>query len=61
MDLSKATWHKSSHSSDQGDNCIEVVSAPGTVAIRDSKDPDGPRILLNRHGLRRLASAIKSD
>ena len=33
---------KSSHSSLQGE-CVEVATnVPGTVAVRDSKDPDGP-------------------
>ncbi|MDH6126175.1 DUF397 domain-containing protein [Kitasatospora sp. GP82] len=36
-------WRKSTYSGDNGGNCIEVDDArPGTV--RDSKDPDGPRL-----------------
>ncbi|MDH6126176.1 DUF397 domain-containing protein [Kitasatospora sp. GP82] len=36
-------WRKSTYSSSNGGNCIEVDDAhPGTV--RDSKDPDGPRL-----------------
>jgi hypothetical protein len=35
-------FKKSSYSSVQGD-CVEVATnVPGTVAIRDSKDPNGP-------------------
>ncbi|MGW0503657.1 DUF397 domain-containing protein [Micromonospora sp. NPDC003241] len=36
-----AGWRKSSHSGDEG-ACVEVAVVPGTVAVRDSKDPDGP-------------------
>lgn len=36
------TWRKSSHSSDNGGNCVEAVDLGESVAIRDSKDPDGP-------------------
>jgi len=44
IDLSRAEWHKSSHSSQSG-NCVEVArNLPGVVAVRDSKDPDGPAL-----------------
>ena len=37
---------KSSYSSPNGGECIEVaLNRPGTVAIRDSKDPEGPVLL----------------
>ncbi|WP_329494231.1 DUF397 domain-containing protein [Kitasatospora herbaricolor] len=35
------TWFKSSHSSGEGGNCIEVATTPGTVHVRDSKDKMG--------------------
>lgn len=36
-------WRKSSYSGGNNGNCVEVNDArPGTV--RDSKDPDGPRL-----------------
>jgi hypothetical protein len=38
-------WRKSSRSGNGGGNCVEVASlASGIVAVRDSKDPDGPRL-----------------
>jgi hypothetical protein len=40
-------WQKSSHSGPNG-NCLEArASAPGHVAIRDSKDKAGPRLTVN--------------
>lgn len=37
------TWRKSSLSSAEGGNCVEVATnLPGVVAVRDSKDPLGP-------------------
>ncbi|MGC5029483.1 DUF397 domain-containing protein [Micromonospora sp. DT229] len=39
-----AGWRKSSHSGDEG-ACVEVGVAPGRVAVRDSKDPQGPLLL----------------
>ena len=38
-------WRKSSYSSANGGQCVEVASSrPGVVAVRDSKDPDGPAL-----------------
>ena len=46
-DLSHAAWRKSSYSSSQGQNCVEAATnLPGLVAVRDSKDPDGPRLIV---------------
>ena len=59
MDLSSATWRKTSQSSDAGDQCVEIASIPGTVAIRDSKDPQGPQLLVDPCDFRRFASVIK--
>ncbi|WP_422734904.1 DUF397 domain-containing protein [Micromonospora sp. WMMD558] len=45
MDLSSATWRKSSRSGSSGGNCVEVAdNLPGMVAVRDSKDPAGPAL-----------------
>ena len=41
--LGRARWRKSSYSGSGGGNCVEVASA-GAVLIRDSKDPDGPKL-----------------
>jgi len=37
-------WHKSSHSGSAGGECVEVAACPGTVHVRDSKDPAGPTL-----------------
>ncbi|GAA4681487.1 hypothetical protein GCM10023347_40420 [Streptomyces chumphonensis] len=37
------TWRKSSYSSSNGGECLEVgVSVPGVIPVRDSKTPNGP-------------------
>ena len=35
-------WVKSTYSSQDGGDCIEVASTPLTIQVRDSKDPEGP-------------------
>jgi hypothetical protein len=46
MDLSVADWRKSSFSSSNGGNCVEVArNIAGVVAVRDSKDPDGSALI----------------
>ncbi|GLV90810.1 toxin [Streptomyces lavendulae subsp. lavendulae] len=35
-------WRKSSYSGDTGGECVEVAAQPCLVAVRDSKDPEGP-------------------
>ncbi|MFF4869329.1 DUF397 domain-containing protein [Streptomyces sp. NPDC090109] len=43
--LGNAAWRKSSYSSDTGGNCIEVADLAAHVAVRDSKNPEGPAFL----------------
>lgn len=43
-----AVWRKSSHSGGNGGQCVEVAgSVPGVVAVRDSKNPDGPILMFS--------------
>ncbi|MGI5417406.1 DUF397 domain-containing protein [Actinomadura luteofluorescens] len=52
MDLTSTKWRKSSYTGSNGGNCVELADAAGAVAVRDSKDPDGPVLLLTRAALR---------
>lgn len=43
-----ANWQKSSYSSANGGACVEVAAGgAGVVAVRDSKDPDGPALVFS--------------
>jgi hypothetical protein len=45
MSTPELDWFKSSYSSSQGDDCVEVAtSRPGAVYVRDSKDERGPQL-----------------
>ncbi|GAA2474421.1 DUF397 domain-containing protein [Streptomyces thermolineatus] len=35
-------WFKSSYSSGEGGDCVEVAASADTVHVRDSKDRSGP-------------------
>ena len=49
MDLTRAEWRKSSRSGSNGGACVEVArNLPRIVAIRDSKNPDGPFLIVSR-------------
>jgi Domain of unknown function (DUF397) len=52
MDLTGATWRKSSFSGGSGGPCVEIAFVPGSkegsdhvIAMRDSRQPDGPVLI----------------
>ncbi len=48
LDLSRAVWQKSTYSGGNGGQCVEVATnLPGMVAVRDSKDPKGPKLVVS--------------
>jgi hypothetical protein len=55
----KVEWRKSTYSTDQG-NCVEAASPRGVVAIRDSKNPDGPRLAFAPEPWRAFTGHIKT-
>ncbi len=53
LDLSTATWRKSSRSDANQGNCIEFARefiSLGVVPVRDSKDPEGPALVFSNDG-----------
>ncbi|MFF1415687.1 DUF397 domain-containing protein [Streptomyces sp. NPDC058289] len=47
MNSSRLRWFKSSYSSGDGDNCVEVASCADSVHIRDSKLTAGPELAVS--------------
>jgi hypothetical protein len=58
-DLAGAQWRKSSYSSGSGGNCVEVATnLPGLIAVRDSKHPSGPALILTPAQWRVLTASL---
>ncbi|MFI0367411.1 DUF397 domain-containing protein [Actinomadura sp. 1N219] len=58
--MSKLVWRKASRSTAEGDNCVEVAGSPNTVAVRDSKDPDGPRLIISTSDFQHFTNILKN-
>jgi hypothetical protein len=61
MDLSRAVWHKSTFSNGNGGNCVEVArNLPRAVTVRDSKDPDGPKLVITPEDWQSFTARVKA-
>ncbi|MEW5539148.1 DUF397 domain-containing protein [Streptomyces cyaneofuscatus] len=63
IDLTAATWRKSSHSNQDGGACLEVADdfAPVVVPVRDSKNPHGPVLTFAAADWSSFVTAVKGD
>ncbi|WP_330289592.1 DUF397 domain-containing protein [Streptomyces sp. NBC_00576] len=60
LDLESA-WFKSSYSSDAGGSCVETATLTSAqVAVRDSKFPEGPALLLPPQAFAALLDHLRS-
>jgi uncharacterized protein DUF397 len=66
MDLTGAAWRKSSFSSGNGGACVEVAIVSRAteggrtlVALRDSKDPNGPALVFTPDEWRTFLSGLR--
>nr|WP_051467158.1 DUF397 domain-containing protein [Actinomadura oligospora] len=56
----RGVWRKSSRSSDTGGQCVELAGCAHDVAVRDSKDPDGPKLVFDASVFGAFARRVKS-
>ncbi|MEO3744558.1 DUF397 domain-containing protein [Plantactinospora sp. B5E13] len=60
MSTREPAWRKSSRSSSNGGNCVEVAdNLPGQVLVRDSKDQTGPVLTFGPHAWRGFVNLAK--
>jgi hypothetical protein len=59
MDLNNVPWRKSSHSTNNGGDCVELAALPSVVVARDSKDPGGPRLMFDRRAFASFLTSVK--
>jgi len=61
MEAINLHWRKSSYSGNGGGNCVEVAgNFPHVIAVRDSKDPDGPVLMIDPGDWRKFIADVKA-
>ncbi|MBT2479797.1 DUF397 domain-containing protein [Streptomyces sp. ISL-94] len=56
--LGAAAWRKSSYSGTTGGECVEVAAQPCLIAVRDSKNPDGPAFTVSPAAFTTFVTAL---
>jgi hypothetical protein len=60
VNIDRADWRKSSYSGDNGGNCVEIAwNLRDAVAVRDSKDPQGPKLVFTPDEWRAFAAGVR--
>ncbi|WP_128379086.1 DUF397 domain-containing protein [Streptomyces cavernae] len=59
-ELRTAPWRTSSYSNAEGGECVEVADGlPDVVPVRDSKNPDGPVVVVSAGAWRAFIGGIR--
>ena len=52
-------WRKSSYTGANGGDCVELADLDRSIVVRDSKDPDGPRLTVPRRAWAALLMDVR--
>ncbi|TDC80142.1 DUF397 domain-containing protein [Actinomadura sp. 7K507] len=52
-------WRKSSRSTNQGGECVEVAALSDVIGVRDSKNTEGGHLALTSEAFAKLVQRIK--
>ncbi|MGW4028403.1 DUF397 domain-containing protein [Streptomyces sp. NPDC004838] len=58
--LTDAHWFTSSYSNNQGGECVEAAKLPNAIAVRDSKNPEGPAFIFESGAWTGFVSSVKA-
>ncbi|GIH68942.1 DUF397 domain-containing protein [Sphaerimonospora thailandensis] len=58
-DLAGATWRKATRSNTVGNQCVEVARLRSGIAVRDSKNPEGPKLLFTNGEWEAFVDGVK--
>lgn len=53
-------WRKSSYTTSNGGNCVEVADQESRVLVRDTKDRTGPMLRFDPEAWHRFAERVKA-
>ncbi|MGH3391589.1 MAG: DUF397 domain-containing protein [Actinomadura sp.] len=59
--MSGPVWRKSSRSGTEQSTCVEVAELAGHIGVRDSKDPDGPKLTFDAADWRAFTRQIRAS
>ena len=58
--VSRIEWRKASYSTSNGGACVEVAVIGNAVAVRDSKNPDGPNLAFAPEDWKAFTAGLKA-
>ncbi|MET9659326.1 DUF397 domain-containing protein [Streptomyces sp. NPDC006510] len=61
MDHEQAHWFKSSYSGGSGTECVEVADLASVIGVRDSKQPRGARLTVQRSAWTEFVRGLRSS
>jgi hypothetical protein len=59
-DLSNIIWRRASRSGANGGECVELNGCRCGIAVRDSKDPEGPKLAMSAAVWRGFTRDVKA-
>ncbi len=59
--LGAAQWRKSTYSGSSGGECVEVADLSAHIAVRDSKNPEGPAFTVTPAAFSAFVAAVAAS
>jgi hypothetical protein len=59
--MDSVTWRKSTRSGGNGGDCVEVADLSDAIYLRDSKDPAGPVLRIDRAPWQTFVAGVRGE